>query len=84
MINLGIDKLLKKIVKRFLNYREICGRRPNCIQKMITKATERRLNKILILSRNRPKRSPSFFLYSLRWKQTATRWNYFSRPHHFL
>ena len=45
MINLGIDKLLKKIVKRFLNYREICGRRPNCVQKMITKATERRLNK---------------------------------------
>ena len=48
MINLGIDKLLKKIVERFLNYREICGRRPNCIQKMITKATERRLNKFSI------------------------------------
>ena len=33
-INLGIVKFLKKIIKQFLNYREICRRGPNCIKKL--------------------------------------------------
>ena len=28
----GLSSCLKKIIKRFLNYREICKREPNCIQ----------------------------------------------------
>ena len=32
-INRGIVNFVRKIIKRFLNYREICGRGPNCTQK---------------------------------------------------
>ena len=40
-INLGIVNFIRKIIKRFLNYREICGTKLHT--KIVTKATERRL-----------------------------------------
>ena len=33
MTNLGIVKFFKQIIHRFVNYREICRRGPNYIQK---------------------------------------------------
>ena len=82
-INLGIVNFIRKIIKRFLNYREICGRRPNCIQKMITKATERRLNKFSFFLEI-GQSVPPLFSYTVWDGNKPLQDDYFSRPHHFL
>ena len=80
MINLGIVKFLKKFIKRFLNYREIGRREPNWRQN--GKESGRTHANQILLSRNRPKQPPSFFVHSFKWNQTTMKWNCISRAHH--
>ena len=83
MINPGIVKFLEKLSSGFFSYREICRCVDQITYKNGKKSSSTEANQIL-LSRNRPKQSPSFLVKSFSWNQTAMRWNWISRPHNFF
>ena len=80
--DLGIVEFVKKLSSgfwknaKFLGMDQITSK--NCI-----KSSWMQVNNIL-LTRDRPKQFPSFFVGSFQWNQTTMRWSRVPKAYHFL